>query len=340
MKKIITLFVPALFLAIIFIGCSKGNKPIEIKDLVKYQDEVTKGEVLYPSNWYLAQKRPGERFLVFSEKAHMDRFRSYSGEGLPGAKVELLFMKLDQTNTLDSVIKKMMKFTPETYSQPEKVTIDGIQATRIFYAFELNDGKFDGEMYFAAKDPEMATILILEAFGDGFKEYKDQFKQIASKLVLGVTPKVKVDTIRTEEPPASQTLTQKSGKGYSIMIPDNFNSTSSKMPGTLYSANYIGKRRADCNIQVDVYDASKQKNLKKIVDDNSATYKNATPNKISLSGAEAYFMNYSPAKGVKSKVYFTLKGDKFFKITVNWFANEEADYLPVFDKCVAAFKFE
>jgi len=124
------------------------------------------------------------------------------------------------------------------------------------------------------------------------------------------------------------------------MIPDNFNSTSTNMPGTLYSANYIGKRRADCNIQVDVYDASKQKNLKKIVDDNSATYKNATPSKLSLGGAEAYVMNYSPAKGVKSKVYFTLKGDKLYKITINWFVAEEKDYLPVFDKCVSAFKFE
>ena len=43
---------------------------------------------------------------------------------------------------------------------------------------------------------------------------------------------------------------------------------------------------------------------------------------------------------VKGKVWFAMKGDKMYRITINWFTGEEKDFLPIFEKSVASFKFK
>ena len=53
-------------------------------------------------------------------------------------------------------------FESKIYSFPEKVMIDGVEGKKISYAFELEDGNFHGEMYFAAKDTGIATVLTFE----------------------------------------------------------------------------------------------------------------------------------------------------------------------------------
>ncbi len=112
------------------------------------------------------------------------------------------------------------------------------------------------------------------------------------------------------------------------------------MKDAIYSINYSGERRADCNIQVDVLDASKQNKLDKIVEDNRAKYKNAKPKDVKIGGVAAKVMDYSFAKDVKSRVYFTIKDDKLYRITMNWFKGEEKDYLPIFEKSIKSFKFQ
>jgi hypothetical protein len=89
-----------------------------------------------------------------------------------------------------------------------------------------------------------------------------------------------------------------------------------------------------------VIDATKQKSLKKIVDENSPKYKNAKPVDTKIGGQPAYVMSYSFRKDDLSRVYYVLKGNKLYKITMNWFKGEEQDYLPIFEKSIASIKFQ
>ncbi len=343
MKKFFSLFVALI--AISFVVGSCGNKygnPVDIQDLKVYTDTETNFSVKYPSNWVM-KSNPGTRMSCYSTTEAQKRFGTYDPEGIPGARVEVYVIELDSVNTLEKIIDGRKKFDENIYKK-ENATIDGKQGVKLSYSFELNDGVFAGEMYFAQKDEKTATVLIMEAFGGGWDKYKDQFAQIVSSLKLAEIKEVAATTAdapKAEEPPASETMTLKTGPGYSIQIPDNFSSTRGTAKNAISSLQYIGKRRADCMIQVDVVDASKTKDLKKIVDENSAAFKNASAaSKTSLSGADAYLVNYKPTANVKGRTIFALKNAKLYKITIYWFVGEEASYLPVFEKSIKSMKID
>jgi len=340
--KVMKFYLLMLFSIFVLSACgNKHGKPVEIKDLAEYKDEAVGFSLKYPSNW-VTTKLTGVRFAAFSSNSAKPRFAKYDSEGFPGAKIDLNVIKIDSVVTLDSIIKLNKTFQPELYKFDE-VMLDGVKGSKFTYSFELEDGEFMGEMYVATKDGKLATVLFFEAFANTWDMYKDKFNEIVSSLKLAVEPEFKpqVITVNVEEPPASQNLVPKSGPGYVIMVPDNFNLTKGVARNVISSQNYIGKRRADCNIQVDVIDASQSKNLKKIVDENKPTYKNSSePRETKLGGVEAYVFSYQPTKDVKGRVYFALKGDRLYRITMNWFAGEEKDYLPVFEKAINSIKFE
>ncbi len=344
MRKLFNVLMMALMLSAFIYSCDEGPKPIEINGLDTYTDEITGFSIKYPSNWSV-QSIPGQRFVVFSSSQGQRRFFKYDSEGLPAAKIDVMAIALDSAKTIDDVIANAKIFGPEYYSTPEKLTIDGAEASKITYSFTLEDGEFNGMLYAAAKDTGTATVLVMEAFGGAYKQYKDKFDEIAKSLILAKTPAPVSDTPDTvfqvvEAEPASPNLTLKKGKGFSIRISDNFSANRTGLKGAIYSINYSGDRRADCNIQVDVLDASKQNKLDKIVADNRAKYKNAKPRDVKIGGVAAKVMDYSFSKAVKSRVYFVVKNDKLYRITVNWFTGEEKDYLPVFEKSIKSFKFQ
>ena len=105
----------------------------------------------------------------------------------------------------------------------------------------------------------------------------------------------------------------------------------------MYSVSFQGDR-LDCTIQVDVIDASKQKNLSKIVEDNKKAYGAATASKTTLGGVEAYYMNYSFGGNVQSRVYFAIKGEKMFRVTMNYFVPKQDVYKQVFEKSISTFR--
>ncbi|MGA2297424.1 MAG: PsbP-related protein [FCB group bacterium] len=341
MKKFSIFSLVILFLTLTFWSCSKKGDATEITGLTSYTDPLTQFSIKYPTNWFM-QSMPGTRFLVFSTKTAIDRFIQYDPKGIAGAKIEVLMQKLVPPITLDTIMQKTKRFT-SGYEPPQKVMIDGTPATKLVYTFELEDGEFNGEAYFATKDNQYVTVIIFEAFSGTMDAYRKNFDDIITSIKLAVTPKEKnADTITkvVEAEPPSKTMATKGGDGYSIEIPDNFRAEASQAAGTLSSRNYIGARRGDCNIQVDVIDATKQKSLKKIVDENSPKYKNAKPVDTKIGGQPAYVMSYSFRKDDLSRVYYVLKGNKLYKITMNWFKGEEQDYLPIFEKSIASIKFQ
>ncbi len=329
--------------AILLNSCTKKADPTTITGMTTYTDSVRKFSLLYPSNWK-ARIFKSDRIIINSDttRAGSVRFTDFTTEGSPAAQIILRAIKSDG-RSLDSIMRDTRIFEDKIY-KVENSTLDGAKAIKVTYEFPLEDGLFKGEQYFAMKDTATATMLSFDAFASTFDRYRANFDKILQSVKLAETyipASQKADTIiqQAEPQPPSTTTRTITGTGFSIAIPDNFRGERGKVVGTLYTVNYVGDR-LDCSIQVDVFDASKQSKLEKIVDDNKARYKATNSTSTTLGGVKAYSINYSFVKDVNSRVYFAIKGGKMFRVTINWFKPKEAEYLPVFERSVASVKLD
>ena len=341
MKKITLFFAGALLIILGLSACDSGPKPVEITNLKTYTDEILKFSVDYPSNW-VTSKTPGERFVIFSSNDAKSRFIKYDPTGFPGAIIDVYATKVNETKTLDTLIKKAKLF-PDEYYKESSITVDGVQGKRFDYTFELEDGNFHGVFVIASKDNVTFTSLRIETFADAWKNYEENFNKIISSFKLAETQQRKQDTIINVEelPLPSATLVPKKGNGYTISVPENFYGGKSPTKDALASTNYVGDRRIDCNILIDVLDASKTSDFKKAATELASRYPGSPSiSGTKLGGVDAYVMNWKPTKEVKGRVYFAKKGDKIFRISINWFSPEEKDYLPTFEKSIASIKFD
>lgn len=339
MRKIL-LLLSFICILILLESCNGKKNVVEIKELETYKDPVLNFTIMYPKNWE-TQRYPGDRFLAYSSKTVIKRFKTFDPEGESGAKIELLAIHLVEGQTIDSVMSKKI-FTPETYTSPQKVSIDGVEGYKETYQFPLGDGLFQGEIFFAQKDPKVVTVITFEAFAETFSYYKPWFQQILNSVKLATLTTIAPDTMRkvVEGPPPSENLITYSGDGFSIKIPDNFDIRNPKVAGAIKSYQYIGERRLDCDIRIDIFDASKQNKLDKIVEDNKVKHKNTNPITTNLGGEKAFVFDYSPIPNVKSKVYYAIYSNKLYRVTINWFVGEEKIYKPVFDRVITSFKFQ
>lgn len=345
MKNFFTMLFAILTVVLLITACGQKHKPVEIQGLTDYSDPAVGFSIKHPTNWWV-NKTQGVNFGVYSSRESAGRFNNYDSKGLPAARIFVSFITLNDSMTIDDVKKKAMIFQSSAYKPEQKITIDGVEGSKYLYEFELEDGKFNGELFIATKDAKLATIMNVEAFAGSIETYRKSFDEIIASLKLAVAPEKKIDTIKqiVEIDPPSENLTPRKGTGYTISIPDNFRSRTITGRNTIFTENYIGERRADCNIQVDVKDASKQKDLKKIVTETKGNIGGAgEPVSTTIGGEKGYYIPYSIKTKdgtVKARMYFAMKGDRLFQITMNWFSGEEQNYLPIFEKSIASVKFE
>lgn len=348
MKRILTLL-SIIALVVIMTSCGQDKpEPVEMGDMKTYTDADTKFEVQYPGNWYVLEN-PGEFFWVYSDSIAKRRFGKYDAEGFPGARILVTVKTLDTAaNKFENIIKVFGsdRFGGEFYTaNGEEITVGGVKGLKYEYGFPRYDGEFKGMTVIATPDSVTATILQLEAFADAYDNlYKAQFDKILSTFKIAQTI-VKSDSVvfvETENDPPTMNLANVRGDGFVLGIPDNFykNNSAPKAPSAEKSYFYWGDRRGDSFIRVDIFDASKQKDLNKIADENKAAYGNSTPKDAKVDGKSAKRFDYKASPTVKGRVYFVVNGEKLYRITTNWFVDEEADFLPPFEKSVNSFKFQ
>jgi len=345
-------FLLGLLALVVVIGCEPKVRPVPIESLKVVTDDARKFEVKVPANWNI-QTRKGSMILATSSKSAASRFNTFSkGEG--GAKIELRVIPIDSVNpTMAAIIEKSkLEFERDT-TKPKNIsdspvpmyldeatTFGGKVGKKLSVEFDQIDGKCRMEMYFAEND-SLVTTLTLAAFGNTFQDYEAEFAEIIKSVKLAqkvvVAPKVDTTAPAGPEPP-STTLRAYAAADFSIKIPDNFQGTKGSSKG-LSSMSFAGSR-LDCTIQVDVFDAKDQKNLDKIIEQNKARYQGAKATPTTVNGQKAYYFNYAGGAGVGSRAYFTVKGDKMFRITLNWFKDEQAVYLPLFEQCVTSMNLK
>jgi len=300
------------------------------------------------------RKSDGSSFVAYSHPEAEKRFDQLDPEGAPAAKIYVYVRELKDGLTLDSIIKAKKYLPPEQYySAPENVTIDGINCIKEKYKFDLGDGTLNGEIYYATKDSIMATIINFEAFAGSYDTYKPAFDEVIKsfKLAFKPVPQTKDTTIIKQLPLPSEKLTSYRSDFFSIMIPDNFGVENPSGKNIIKSFRFIGDRRGDCEIRVDIIDPGKQKDLSKIVDGLKASHGNSNPASTTFAGQKAFMFQYSPAANVLSQVNYVMKADKLFRITVNRYTakgmvtidgkeyDEAKTYETIFKKVIQSFKF-
>lgn len=323
------------------LGCTRKATPTPIDELKLIKDDVRKFEVKVPANWYI-QTVSGELVLATSQKGVARRFFDF-GKGEGGAKVEFRAIQLDSTRSMDSLIKNSkLEFEDhlDRYTITD-VSFGGKKGKLLAVHFDQEDGEFRSEAYFTEND-SVVSILTLAAFGKTFEEYKEPFDEIVKSVRLARRPDVVIqvpDTIAPSGPePPSDTLRPYSAGDFAIQIPQNFEGKTVSSAG-LSAINFVGSR-LDCNIQVDVFDATKQNKLDRIIEQNKPNYGGGDARSTSLGGSKAYYFSYTPTKTVSSRAYFVIKGNKLFRITVNWYKPQEKLYLPIFEKSLATVTFK
>ncbi|HPI19461.1 MAG TPA: hypothetical protein PKY56_03750 [Candidatus Kapabacteria bacterium] len=356
MKKFLSQSLFVLFIAILLGSCGEKKADVaEIGEKKEYKDPILSFSLNYPGNWVM-RKSDGSSFVAYSHAEGEQRFNQLDPEGVPAGKIYVYVRELKDGLTLDSIIKAKKYLPPEQYySAPENVTIDGTPAIKEKYQFDLGDGKFNGEIYYATKDSVMATIINFEAFAGSYETYKPAFDEVIKSMKLAFKPLQKTTdttTVVKQLPLPSEKLSNYKTDFFTIMIPDNFD-VKSPAPGknVIKSYQFIGERRADCEIRVDVINPGKQKDLKKIADGFKATYGNSNPASTNFAGKTAYMFQYSPIANVLSQVYVVMNGDKLFRITINRYTakgmvtiddkeyDEAKTYETIFKKAIQTFKF-
>lgn len=339
--RLIALVVICVFVAS-FTGCTRGARPVPIESLKLVKDGVRMFEIKVPSNWYF-QQRSGDLIIATTTSMIGTRFRSF-GKGEGGAKIELRVIPIDSTNpSIDTIItRSRLEFEGdlELYKPVANVTMGGRPAKKLSVTFDQLDGEYQSEMYFVEND-SLVTIVHIAAFGATFVDYKKEFDEILASVKVAQRPAViaKAATATPTGPePPSDTLRSYSAPDFAIEIPQNFEGKKGQSSG-MSSMSFLGSR-FDCTIQVDVFDASKQNDLNKIVEQNKARYQGASPVSASINGLKAYSFSYNPAPNVAARAYFTVKGNKMFRITLNWYKPEQSVYLPLFERCLGTLKLK
>lgn len=317
----------------------KKAEPVKVDGLDTYTDPSSRLTVKYPKNW-VSTPSVGERLMILSTQGSENRFIEFK-DGPAAAKIDVHTVKLKEI-TLEQYITDDKMFEANIYSAEDKTTVGGVPATHIKYSFDMEDGKFQGEKYYALRD-SMLTTIEFAAFGGTYDSYKSTFNEILQSMVPATAPEprkanVIVDTTNAGPEPPSATMMNASGNGYTISVPDNFRGKGVKSGNSMGGTEYLGSRR-DCTILIDVLDASKQSNLDKIAADNKAGFGGGAASMTQLGGVKAAMFNYSPAAGIGRKVYLAVKGGKLYRVFVTWSKADQDLWLPVLEKSVGSIKF-
>lgn len=322
------------FIALFLISCGEdGPKAPDAGELKTYTDEAANFSIDYPSNWD-DNKVTGKQFQAFSMAEGKVRFTTFDTEGLPVARVSLTIMLLDSGQSLQKAIDTSLVFSPEYYTPPVDVNINGTTGKKVTYAFPLSDGEFNGEIVVATKDGKLAHIIKFEAFAGTIEQYRDAFDKILKSVKLGEQPAGATIAGPAEElPPPSAKMKTVRGSGYSISIPDNFEGAS-RGSETMYA----GERRGDSYVSVSA-SKTNSKNLKGTAEKNAKAVGSSKLTKMKIGGQEAYMVSYDPTAKIHRDIYYVINNGMLYQIVVDYFKEESDIYKNVLTKSATSLKF-
>jgi len=334
--KNLLIWFPVLLL-VLFVSCEK-KEPVKINfEFQGYENPTLRYRVEYPKGWTITTD-PGKVRLLSSQEAY-DKFVDPTSKGSIGAIIIISTSK----DTLGGDLQKFYESTltsdkdRESIEKYEEVTdtkVGDKQAKRLYYRLKYDKATIKKvEKYLVTTDSLDYSIEFI-SFNEMFESYKPAIEKLIS--TFGFPKKLE----KGQEDPGnkpSEVFSVYNNPLYSIEYPDNFDIKAAKKGETGSMATFSGYR-LDCTFVVDVF-PSQNLSVEKVFAQNKAKYAGAGAQKeTTINGLKAIYLNYSVAANIGSRAYFIVKGDKVYRLTLNWFKPQEADYISAFEKMASSLK--
>lgn len=352
MKKI-PLHIPFLLILVLSIGmtafissCKKKAELPNVTEWETFQDPINGMEVQYPKGW-LRITDP-KRMKVYSTQIVSEKFYDLYSQGSTtvnedqgGVEIEISSEKFKDINV--GTLEEYKATTMQNYSA---LNLAGEQPAMIGkengfrFSYKVKVGKettLQGEKIIVSHDSAFYTVSI-----SGFNDYFEVYKPLLDKIVESVKlPKPKVSYKDPNAAVLPSAEVSKFNNDYvEFDYPDNFAVTmpKEKKGGAIFALHVEGLRQ-DCTIDLDVFPTNKH-NLDKLFDDNKGKFNPKKTGQSKIDGNDAKTLTASPAPNIDREVYFTVKGDKLYRLILTWHKPMTNDFKPAFDKLVASMKIK
>ena len=326
--------VALLLFALLLSGCDNKPKLAPIAGWQSYQNPYFKVQFRYPQGWYATED--GGSLKLYSTQESAQKFF----EKVEGVEAEVSFAKLDSAVTLSSFMNTIQTDrTTEGYEVQgmESRTLDDAEASVISYRGAVADKIIMNVAHAVAMKDTMIFQIKYSGLNEQFAAYKAVFDTLMASAKL---PKAGAAVSNADPSLPATDFVDFDNKFLKVSHPSNFNPATPAPKGeTQFSLELTGYRK-DCTIRVDVLPA-KGLTVEKVVAQNAGKFKGASAARATtVAGESAMFLNYSPAKDISSRVYFTVKNDKVYRVIMNYFTPMRADFLPAFEKVVASMQIK
>ena len=332
--RIIGVSAAVLLFALLIFGCGgqRTITPVAVGEMQDYRDPLYGFHLQFPKAWK-SQSEAGKARFYSSEEA-VQRFVDPTGAYPDGVMVAVDVIKTPTPDQQKTGILDEMKNPGRPLSPESPVTIGGKTGTTVSYTANWSKKvREEGKHIFVAVD-SMLYDIVFSGFGDQYAAHQAVIDAIVKSFEF---PKP-VEKGRDQTLP-SDSFTEYDAKLFTFQYPENFNFDDKVVKGNNELALGLRGVRLDCSIQFIVFGA-KGLTVEKVIDQNKAKYPGASTGKATISGQPAVTLTYSPTKEVERRVYFVVKGDKVYRINMDWFKPQREQYLAAYDRVIQSIKMK
>jgi hypothetical protein len=331
--KTLGLPVGVLLVSLFVIGCGGDSKvaPVAVGEMQEYRDPMFGYHFQHPKEW-VASGEAGRPRIFFPQEAR-ERFLDPLGQYPDGVMIALDVYRTTDAKQQKASLLSELTTSGRVVGQETPVSIGGQQGFKVPYTANFSTKvKETGHHIYVPLD----TILYDMSFA-GFGSLYASHEAIFDSVLKSFTLPQAVEPGRDATLP-SEAYTDYDAKMFTFRYPENFNFVNIPKGGNEMTLGLRGVRQ-DCSILFHVFGA-KELTVEKVFEQNKGKYAGASTGKATISGLPALTLTYSPTREVERRFYFVVKDDKVYRVTLDWFKPQRADYLAAYDKVISSIKLK
>jgi hypothetical protein len=332
-RNTVGLSIAVLLVSLLVLGCGgkKQVTPLPVGTMEEYRDPQYGFHFDHPQGWVAGGEAGRPR--IYNTLEAGQRFMDPTGPYPDGVLISVDVIKADKPAEQKASIIAELTSSGFILGQPAAVTIGGKAATKVPYTANHSAKiKETGHHIYVELDTVLYDIAF-RGFGDMYATHAAIFDSVEKSFTFP----------RAVEPGRDATLpsdvaTNYDAKMFTFQYPENFNFENAAKGNNDLALSLRGVRQ-DCSVQFIVFGA-KGLTLEKVVDQNKGKYPGASQGKATIGGQPAITLTYSAAKEVERRVYFMVKDDKVYRVILDWFKPQRAEYLAAYDKLISSIKLK
>ncbi len=327
------LSIGVLLVGLFVLGCG-GDKTVELipaHDMKEYRDPRFGYQFSHPKGW-VAGGEAGRPRMYNSLEAGQ-RFLDPLGQYPDGVMIAVDVIKTANPQEQKASLVAELTNSGRVVGEETAVTVGGKQGSKVPYTANFSSKVRETGHHVYVMLDTLVYDLTFAGFGDLYAAHQAVFDSVIHSFVF---PRPVVPGRDATLP--SDAFTEYDAKMFSFQYPDNFNFVNIPKGNNELTLGLRGVRQ-DCSILFHVFGA-KGLTLEKAFNQNKGKYAGAATGKATVSGLPAMVLTYAPTRDVERRFYFTVKDDKVYRITLDWYRPQRADYLAAYEKVIASINLK